>query len=95
MATTVPRFKLVFFTPVPAATPCKAAVFATGAGRIGSYYECAFTTQGVGQFRPGDVTNPATGKVRVTETVPVPELKIEMVCYEDEGVRMAIAALKE
>ena len=36
---------------------CKSAIFAAGAGRYpgpGGYTECAFTTKGIGQFRPGD-----------------------------------------
>lgn len=55
------RFKLVFYVPAAALDICKAAVFATGAGRYpgpGGYTECAFVSKGTGQFRPGDAANP-------------------------------------
>lgn len=55
------RFKLVFFVPTTALQGCKTAVFAAGAGKFpgpGGYTECAFTSKGMGQFRPGDAANP-------------------------------------
>ena len=55
------RFKLIFYVPPAAVSACKSAIFAAGAGSFpgkGGYTECAFTTKGVGQFRPGDGANP-------------------------------------
>lgn len=55
------RFKLVFFVPPAALSACKTAIFAAGAGTYpgkGGYTEVAFTSKGVGQFRPGDTATP-------------------------------------
>ena len=57
----VQTFKLIFFVPTSAAQACKTAIFKAGAGAFpgaGGYTECAFTTKGIGQFRPGDNANP-------------------------------------
>ncbi|KAG9380429.1 hypothetical protein A1F94_009324 [Pyrenophora tritici-repentis] len=61
MASTLQKFKLVFFVPPSALNACKTAVFGAGAGRFpgpGGYTECCFTSRGTGQFRPGDAANP-------------------------------------
>ncbi len=53
--------KLVTFVPNDAFEAVRSAVAEAGAGRIGDYDACAFTTDGTGYFRPGDGTNPHIG----------------------------------
>ncbi|KAI0076524.1 hypothetical protein K474DRAFT_1597817 [Panus rudis PR-1116 ss-1] len=60
----MPRFKLVFFSPVSSTKTVLSHLFAKyphNVGKIGQYEECAFITQGTGQFRPGPEANPAIG----------------------------------
>jgi dinuclear metal center YbgI/SA1388 family protein len=45
------------------------AVFASGAGQIGRYAECGFTTEGIGTFKPLDGANPFLGSVGTRESV--------------------------
>lgn len=85
-------FKLVFFVPETHAERVKQAVFATGAGRIGDYEACCFTTRGQGQFRPLQGANPHLGQVGTLEFVD--EFRIELVC-KDELIHAAIAALRQ
>lgn len=85
-------YKLAFFVPDTHAEAVKEAVFATGAGAIGDYDRCCFTTQGIGQFRPSAEANPFLG--RMGETEYVSEQRIEMVCA-DALIHQAIAALKQ
>lgn len=66
-------------------------MFAVGAGRIGDYEACCFTTRGQGQFRPLQGANPHLGRIGALETVA--ELKIELVCQE-ELIDAAVAALR-
>lgn len=66
-------------------------MFETGAGRIGDYEACCFQTQGTGQFRPLEGSDPHIGQVGELEFVD--ELKIELVCSDDH-IQAAIAALK-
>lgn len=94
-AAAVTRFRLVFNVPVPALEPCKAAIFAAGAGRYpgaGEYSECCWTIVGTGQFRPGAAANPHLGKPGELETVQ--EARVETICVGEEVARKAVAALK-
>ena len=70
----------------------KTALFNAGAGRIGNYDSCCWQTNGTGQFRPLENSNPAIGSTDQVEHVP--EVKIEMVCA-DELIKVAIQALRE
>ncbi|KAI9670181.1 MAG: hypothetical protein M1831_006393 [Alyxoria varia] len=86
------RFKLIFFVPPTHLSQCKTAVFAAGAGRLGNYSECAYSTPGVGQFRPGAGSNPTIGEQGTTEEVG--EVKCETVCAGEEVVRGAVEGLR-
>jgi len=85
-------YKLCFFVPLTHAEQVKAAVFLTGAGRIGDYGECSWETLGTGQFRPLSGSDPFLGETDVLEKVE--EFKVELVC-EDELIQAAVAALKK
>ena len=84
-------FKLIFFVPKSHLEAVKAAVFQAGAGQVGGYKNCCWQAEGVGQFIPGDKTNPFVGKPGVLETVV--EYKVEVVVSKDE-IDGCIAALK-
>ncbi len=84
-------YKLVFFVPESHLEPVKAAVFATGAGRIGDYDQCCFETRGTGQFRPLAGANPFIGETDALERVE--EVRVELVC-EDQLIQAAITALR-
>jgi hypothetical protein len=60
---------LVFYVPATDTDQVLAALFATGAGRIGAYDSCAFRLRGTGQFRPLQGANPTIGAVGDLETV--------------------------
>ncbi len=84
--------KLVFFVPKEDAEAVKDAIFEAGAGTIGNYDCCCFETEGVGQFRPLDGSNPHIGYQDEVERVV--ELKIETIC-PDHKVKEVIAVLKQ
>lgn len=84
-------YKLVFFVPESHLDQVKAAVFATGAGRLGNYDQCCWQVLGQGQFRPLAGANPYVGQRGQLETVP--EYRVEMICL-DELVGDAVAALR-
>ena len=55
--------KLIFYVPVESAETVKAALFNTGAGKIGNYDQCSFETLGMGQFRALPGANPSIGSL--------------------------------
>jgi len=85
-------YKLAFFVPQENLEVVKAAVFATGAGRIGDYDSCCWQTLGTGQFRPLAGSNPHIGEQGALEQLP--EWRVELVC-SDELIHQAVAALKQ
>lgn len=69
--------KLVTFVPVDEVQRVLDALAAAGAGAIGDYDRCAWTTVGTGTFRPGAAANPTIGRPGHIETVE--ETRLEMV----------------
>ncbi len=71
------QVKLVTFVPEAHEVPLRAALSKAGAGQIGNYSECSFSTPGTGTFRPGEGSNPFSGqKGKLNEE---PELRFEMI----------------
>jgi dinuclear metal center YbgI/SA1388 family protein len=83
--------KLVVFVPVDDANQLIDALAAAGAGVIGEYERCAWTTIGVGTFRPGDAAHPTIGHAGAIESVA--ETRVEMVVSR-AGLPAVIAALR-
>jgi dinuclear metal center YbgI/SA1388 family protein len=75
------KYKIVVFTPRSDLERVSAAAFAAGAGTIGGYSECSFSTSGVGTFLGDESTNPTVGRKGRREHVR--ERKLEFVCPAD------------
>ncbi|HET7691224.1 MAG TPA: Nif3-like dinuclear metal center hexameric protein [Nocardioidaceae bacterium] len=69
--------KLVTFVPHDAADRVRDAITSAGAGHIGDYDSCTFTSVGEGRFRALDGANPTIGSVGELEVVP--ESRVESV----------------
>ncbi len=84
-------YKLCFYVPESHLESVKAAVFKTGAGRIGDYEHCCWQILGQGQFKPLEGSQPFIGVMDKLEVVA--EYKVELVCG-DQWIQAAIEALK-
>lgn len=62
-----------------------------GAGKIGNYTHCTFSTKGIGRFRPEEGAHPAVGEIGKFEAVE--EECIETIC-EREILKQVIEAVK-
>lgn len=69
--------KLVVFVPHEAVQAVAAAITDAGAGAIGDYDRCTFSSTGTGSFRPLPGAEPAVGAVGRVEQVP--ETRLETV----------------
>ncbi len=83
---------LVFYVPESHLAVVKEAVFAAGAGRIGSYDLCCWEVRGQGQFRPLPGSQPHLGVVGSVEKVS--EYRVETVCSATR-ITEVIAALQD
>ncbi|MBN2480575.1 MAG: Nif3-like dinuclear metal center hexameric protein [Bacteroidales bacterium] len=54
--------KLVVFVPVSHADPVRQALFDAGAGKIGSYDQCSYNSEGFGTFRGSENSDPYVGE---------------------------------
>lgn len=85
-----PMTRLTVYAPAQSAAAIVDAMSAAGAGRIGDYDGCTFTSEGTGQFVPGAAANPAVGAVG--QRTQVSEIRIEMVAPASDGARVIAAA---
>ncbi|MEJ0053417.1 MAG: hypothetical protein WDN10_01665 [bacterium] len=84
--------KIVVTAPAgEVADTVRQAMGEAGAGKIGNYAFCSFSTKGVGRFVPQEGASPAIGEAGKPEEVE--EERIEVNC-EDELVEKVIAAIK-
>ena len=70
--------KIVVFVPETHADAIRQAMGDAGAGKIGNYTHCSFSSKGTGRFLPGAGAQPAIGETGKFESVA--EERIEMVC---------------
>lgn len=84
--------KLVVFVPANAADKVREALGKAGAGAIGNYSYCSFSTDGTGRFLPEEGTNPYIGKQGQLESVD--EVRIETIYPENLEKKIVTAMLK-
>lgn len=73
-------FKIAVFCPVRDADNLRLALQKAGAGSLGEYTGCSFTTVGTGRFTPGNGADPYIGQAGEKEEVA--EEKIEVIVEE-------------
>ncbi len=85
------NYKIVVYTPMSHASSVRQAMGEAGAGKLGRYSFCSFSSKGVGRFLPEEGARPAIGEVGIFEEVE--EERIEVTCHQDI-VGNVVAAIK-
>jgi dinuclear metal center YbgI/SA1388 family protein len=88
-----PLDKLVVFVPVEDAEPLLDALAAAGAGAIGEYDRCAWSTTGTGTFRPLPGASPTLGEVGRVERVQEARLEVVLPRARRQAVLRAMLAV--
>lgn len=83
--------KLVTFIPKEDSSKVLSALYDAGAGQIGTYKNCSFTSEGTGTFMPGESAKPHVGHALVQEYVN--EVRAELI-FPSYLERRIISALK-
>ncbi|QDU33963.1 Putative GTP cyclohydrolase 1 type 2 [Poriferisphaera corsica] len=83
------QYKLVTFAPEASVHAIRESLSEAGAGNIGNYSECSFTSRGHGTFKGNESTNPAIGQA--TEFESVAEMRVEMVLPKNKLVAVVTA----
>lgn len=82
---------IIITVPETHADIVREAMGRAGAGKIGNYSFCSFSTKGIGRFLPNENAQPHIGTHSILETVI--EEKIETVCARD-NLEKVIEAIK-
>jgi len=83
--------KLTYYVPVADTERVRAAVADAGAGRVGAYDSCSFSTPGEGRFRPLEGAKPVVGRVGDVEVVD--EVRVESVVPRSRRTAVVAALL--
>jgi len=83
---------LIYFVPAEQEESVRHELHAAGAGNIGEYSSCSFTSNGTGRFTPSAHTNPFIGQSNKPEAVE--EKKVEMI-YPTHLESKILQALKQ
>lgn len=84
-------YKLIVFCPDSHTKEVRAALGRAGAGAIGEYTDCSFTSAGEGRFTPGTNANPYSGKIGQEKVAS--EEKVEVIVPEPLKQRVLKAML--
>jgi dinuclear metal center YbgI/SA1388 family protein len=83
--------KIVTFLPESSIDTVRGTLASAGAGIIGEYSLCSFTSQGTGTFHGSPSTSPAVGSAGRLESTP--EIRLEMVCSR-KALGLALQTLR-
>lgn len=81
--------KLVTFVPPESVDRVRSSLSQAGAGVIGEYGDCSFSSEGTGTFLGGEETSPVVGQKGHLEKVE--EIRLEMVCPKNRLDRILAA----
>ena len=83
-------FQLSVYVPETHVSALELALFAAGAGTLGSYSECGFVTDGMGGFKPGADAHPHTGEVGQRHVGPEKKLEVIFPAWRKHRVLRAM-----
>lgn len=83
-------YKLVVTVPVAHGDALRRAIGEAGAGKLGNYSFCSFSTKGVGRFRPEVGAHPAIGEVGTIEEVEEERIECQVAAERVDAVLAAV-----
>ncbi|MFH6604737.1 Nif3-like dinuclear metal center hexameric protein [Maribacter algicola] len=82
--------KLTTYVPEADTMRLLNALFAAGAGKMGNYSNCSFTTNGSGSFKAGENANPAKGEIGTTHHEKETQINVVFSKSEEKSVLRAL-----
>lgn len=82
--------QLITYVPKENLDPLKNALYEAGAGKIGNYDSCGFSTEGKGNFRPIEGANPYIGEKGKLETVAESRVEVVMPNHLEGNIMKAL-----
>ncbi|MFL1895868.1 Nif3-like dinuclear metal center hexameric protein [Aquimarina sp. 2-A2] len=82
--------KLTTYAPENEVDQIKQALFKAGAGTIGNYEHCSFTTSGIGSFKPLETANPTVGSIGATHSDKEIQLQVTYPTHLESTILSAL-----
>ncbi|WP_299313882.1 Nif3-like dinuclear metal center hexameric protein [uncultured Aquimarina sp.] len=82
--------KLVTFAPNKEADSLRSKLFDAGAGTIGNYDHCSFSSEGTGTFRASENANPSIGKIGKTHQEKETQIQITYPKHNENRILKAL-----
>ncbi|MBW1296814.1 Nif3-like dinuclear metal center hexameric protein [Aquimarina litoralis] len=82
--------KLVTFAPKKEAASLRSKLFEAGAGTIGNYDNCSFSSDGIGTFRALEAANPSIGKKGETHTEKEIQIQVTYAKHNESKILKAL-----
>jgi len=82
--------KLTTYVPVAAAEKLKKALYDAGAGALGNYTNCSFSTTGIGQYKANEKANPTHGKIGKDHSEKELQIHITFLKSKEKSVLKAL-----
>ncbi|MCF6360055.1 MAG: Nif3-like dinuclear metal center hexameric protein [Cyclobacteriaceae bacterium] len=84
--------KLVCFVPKASKEKVLKSLYSAGAGNIGNYSNCSFTSDGTGSFTPNETATPSIGSAGNAEQVEETRVEVLFPAHKVKGVIEAMKA---
>ncbi|MHA7058387.1 Nif3-like dinuclear metal center hexameric protein [Aquimarina sp. M1] len=82
--------KLITFVPNKEAESLRSKLFEAGAGTIGNYDHCSFSTEGTGTFRASEEANPSVGVIGTTHKEKETQIHITYAKHREGDIIKAL-----
>jgi hypothetical protein len=82
--------KLTTYIPANDAEQLREALFVAGAGNIGNYEHCSFSTGGIGTYLPKENANPSVGQVGKLQQESETEVMVYFEAHQEKTVLKAL-----
>ncbi len=90
----MPRYHLIVYVPIAAADTVRSALAEVGAGTIGNYDHCSFSSRGIGRFRPLKGAKPALGNIGHIEEVEEERIEAVIETKSEAQLRHALEDIR-
>ncbi|MBQ0733480.1 Nif3-like dinuclear metal center hexameric protein [Aquimarina celericrescens] len=82
--------KLTTFVPFAEAEKLRSKLFEAGAGTIGNYDHCSFSSEGIGTFRALEEANPSIGKIGKTHHEKETQIQVTYPKHKEKDILKAL-----
>ncbi|MFA6522899.1 MAG: hypothetical protein WCS85_00840 [Candidatus Peribacteraceae bacterium] len=89
------RFHLIVYVPLADAPKVRKALAGAGAGKLGNYDSCSFSSKGIGRFRPLKGAHPVIGQIGKVEEVEEERIEAMVDVPSEKELHAVIAAMRE